>query len=436
MTDTGEKISFFDPETRDCPWHAYKRLRDDQPIWQDPKTGMFFMTRYEDIKAALANIEVFTNAVGSAAGLTEKAMKPTDPEELAAFEQMQREEKQLQAMYEEHGWLPAPTLDALDEPKHNELRRMFDHAFRPGRIKELDPFVEELTRDLFAAFADKGRCEFVSEYAIPLPLYTIGKQMGVPSEDMPMIKAWTDAWVQRMGLDQTFEERKWSAEREIEAQQYFQAIFERLREKPEDTVLSDLVNRVIPEWDRPLNDNELHAEMMADLFVGGSETTTNALSGGVRLLIENPDVWDKLSSDPDKYIPVFMEEVVRLEGPVQGLLRELSEEVTMHGVTMPAGSIVNMRFGAANRDERHFGDDVDEVNLERPKPKGHLAFGFGNHFCLGAPLARREMYWGFKVITDNVEEMWFIEGENDFAIAKNYFLRGLEKLNIGFTLKG
>ena len=313
---------------------------------------------------------------------------------------------------------------------------MFDHAFRPNRIKELDPFVAKLTKDLFDAFIDNGRCEWVADVAIPLPLYVIGQQMGMPAEDMPMIKAWTDAWVQRMGLDQTFEERKWSAEQEIEAQQYFQAYFDRLRVTPEDTVLSDLVTSEIPEWDRTLTNEELHGEMMADLFVGGSETTTNALSGGVRLLIENPNIWDQLTSDPEKYIPTFMEEVVRLEGPVQGLLRELGEDVEMHGVHMPAGSIVHLRFGAANRDERHYGDSTDVIDLERPKPKTHLGFGFGNHFCMGAPLARREMYWGFKELVDRIEEMWFIEGENDFAYQKNYFLRGLDHLNIGFKAKG
>ena len=108
---------------------------------------------------------------------------------------------------------------------------------------------------------------------MPLPLIVIGKQMGAPEEDIWRIKAWTDAWVQRLGMMQTEEEMVWSTEQEIEAQHYFQPIFERLRREPDDTLLSDLVNTEIPEWGRPLNDNELHAEMMADTFVGGSETT-------------------------------------------------------------------------------------------------------------------------------------------------------------------
>ena len=428
-----DEISFFDPATNDCPYHAYERLREDAPIWQDPVTGMFVMTRFADIKKVLVDVEVFTNAVGSAAGMTEKALKPTDPEELAKHEQMLEEEKILAQMYVDKGWTPTATLDAYDEPQHMELRRLFDKAFRPGRIKQLDPFVEELTNDLFDAFVGAGHCEWVEALAIPLPLYVIGKQMGVPAADMPQIKKWTDAWIQRMGLQQSFEERVWSAEQEIEAQHYFQPIFERLRVTPEDTLLSDLVNTEIPEWGRPLNDNELHSEMMADLFVGGSETTTNALSGGMRMLCEQPDVWAQLKSDPEKYIPVFIEEVLRLEGPVQGLLRELSQDVEMHGVHMPAGSIVNLRFASANRDGDEF-VDPEKLDLERERPKAHLGYGFGSHFCLGAPLARRELYWGFKILTERIDEVRFAEGKNDFSYHPNYFLRALKELHIEFTL--
>jgi cytochrome P450 len=281
---------------------------------------------------------------------------------------------------------------------------------------------------------DKGRCEWVTEFAIPLPLYVIGRQMGVPDEDMPQIKEWTDAWIQRMGLMQTPEERIWSAEQEIDAQNYFQKRYEALREQPNDTLLSDLVNNQVKEWGRTLSDNELHSEMMADLFVGGSETTTNALSGGVLLLIRNPDIWDRVSGDPDRWLEPFVEEILRLESPVQCLLRETSEDIEVHGVTIPAGAIVSLRYGAANRDENKFANPED-FDLERKNPRAHLAFGLGSHHCLGAPLARRELYYGFKVLFERFEEMWFVDGENDFHYAPNYFLRALKHLNIGFKLK-
>ncbi|MFZ0977132.1 MAG: cytochrome P450, partial [Solirubrobacteraceae bacterium] len=230
------------------------------------------------------------------------------------------------------------------------------------------------------------------------------------------------------------EERIWSAEQEIEAQNYFQEKYEELRQEPKDTLLSDLVNNQVKEWGRTLTDNELHSEMMADLFVGGSETTTNALSGGVLLLIQNPNIWDKVSSDTDRFLEPFVEEILRLESPVQCLLRETSEDIEIHGVTIPEGAIVSLRYGAANRDNNKF-ENPEDFDLERKNPRSHLAFGLGSHHCLGAPLARRELYYGFKVLFERFEEMWFIDGENDFHYNRNYFLRALNHLNIGFKLK-
>jgi cytochrome P450 len=255
--------------------------------------------------------------------------------------------------------------------------------------------------------------------------------MGAPEDDIWRIKAWTDAWVQRLGMMQTHEETVWSTEQEIEAQHYFQAIFERLRAEPDDTLLSDLVNTVIPEWGRTLNDNELHAEMMADTFVGGSETTTNALGEGVRLLIEHPRAWDQVKSDPDTYVPLLCEEVLRLESPVQGLFRSVAVDTEIGGVHVPPGSILNIRYAAANRDPSQFECPAD-LDLDRPNVRAHLAFGFGTHHCLGAPLARRELAIGFRAVVDRFHEMWFIDGANDFEHHPNFCLRALKHLHVGF----
>jgi cytochrome P450 len=170
--------------------------------------------------------------------------------------------------------------------------------------------------------------------------------------------------------------------------------------------------------------------MMADTFVGGSETTTNALSGGIKLLIEHPAEWERLKSDPEKYLPVLVEEVLRLESPVQALFRNTTVEMTMHGVDIPAGSMVSIRYASANRDEAMFGD-APEFRLDRTDGRTHLAFGHGVHHCLGAPLARRELLHGFRAVVERIDEMWFIDGANDFAIAPNYSLRALENLHVG-----
>jgi cytochrome P450 len=417
------EINFFDPETNDCPYPAYQTLRDEAPVWQDPRTGMFFVTRYDDIRAILLDTKRFSNGVGNGANNTGKAVQADDP--------IAQRAERLAKLYEERGWTPAPSLDARDEPNHMQMRRMFDHAFRPSAIKEIDPYVEHLAYELLEGFLADGKCEWVQQYAIPLPLYVIGRQVGVPDEDLPRIKGWTDKWIKRMGLMQSDEEAEESVLAEIEAQHYFQPMFERLRAEPNDTLLSTLVNREIPEWGRPLNDNELHAEMMADLFVGGSETTTNALAAGVILLIENPELWQQLSAEPEKYLPTFCEEVIRVESPVQGLLREAAEDIVLHGVEIPAGSVLMLRYASGNRDERVFECPAD-IDLERSKPRRHLGFGVGTHHCLGAPLARRELLYGFKALVDLVEDMWFIEGANDFSYHQNFFLRAVKEVHIGF----
>ena len=153
------------------------------------------------------------------------------------------------------------------------MRKLFDAAFKPSAIREIDGYVEEVAYRLVDDFIGAGRCEWVSQLAIPLPLYVIGRQVGVPDEDLPQIKVWTDAWIKRMGLMQTHDEMRWSVEMEIEGQHYFQKLFDKLRAEPDDTLLSSLVNTEVAEWGRPLTDNELHAEMFADVFVGGAETT-------------------------------------------------------------------------------------------------------------------------------------------------------------------
>lgn len=403
------QVDFFEPAINDCPYHAYRTLRDDAPVWFDERLRAYMVTRHDDVLAVLQDTERFISAA--------KASRT-------------RANPEVLALYEKKGWVPGPTLAGRDDPNHKQMRALFDHAFRPRRIRQLEPQIRGLAHELISDFIDDGRCDWVRQFAVPLPLIVIGIQMGADPADIWRIKAWTDAWVQRLGLMQTREETLWSTEMEIEAQHYFQAIFERLREEPDDTLLSDLVTTEIPEWGRCLTDNELHAEMMADTFVGGSETTTNALSGGVRLLIEHPDQWDRLKSDPDTYLPVLVEEVLRLESPVQRLMRTAAVDVELHGVTIPAGSMVVVGYGAANRDDRLF--EAPEVfDLDRSDARKHVSFGFGTHFCLGAPLARRELSFGFGALVELIDEMWFVD-ETDLTIAPNYFLRALQRLDIGF----
>jgi len=408
-------VNLFDAEVQRCPYPAYQQLRDEAPVFKCPATGMFVVTRFDDVRTVLTDATNFVNDAS-----LRMASRPVTDRQKAVIE-----------LFETEGWLPAPTLAGRDNPEHKEMRAIFNQAFRPKVVNRLDPEVRDLAYELINDFIDDGHCEFVRQFAIPLPLVIIGRQMGADPADIWKIKEWTEAFFHRIGMMLDPAQELDTVRKEIEAQHYFQPIFERLRKEPNNTLLSELVNTVIKEWGRPLNDNELHAEMMADTFVGGSETTTNALSAGVKLLIENKDVWEQLKSDPEKYAKVFIEEVLRLESPVQSLMRVTANDVELSGAQIPACSMVNVRYGAANRDERRF-EEPEKINLERKTPGGHMAFGSGVHHCLGAPLARRELIWSFTALAEKVDDMWFAEGKNTFDYHPHYLLRSLKELHIEF----
>ena len=415
-----ESVDLTNVDIQQCPFPAYKTLRNEAPVYKDPKTGFFIITKYEDIRNVLTDTKNFSNTLG-AAGQQAEANLNSD-----------HVEKGIQ-LFQDKGWVPAPTLAGRDNPNHKQMRSVFDQLFGPKKIKELEPEIEQLAYSLITRFLSDGYCDWVEQFSIPFPLMIIGRQMGIRNEeDLWKIKRASSAFFQRISMMLSEEEELEAIEKEIEAQHYFQPIFEELRMHPDETLLSQLVNTEIKEWGRTLNDNELHAEMMADTFVGGSDTTQSALAAGMKMLIEQPKIWRQLKEDPDKYLKVFVEEVVRLECPVQSLMRQASNDVSIGSVNIPKGSVINVRYASANRDEDIY-ENPDEIDLERKKPGAHLGYRSGIHHCLGAPLARRELYWGFKAVVDLIDTMKFADGKNNFQYHPHYLLRSLKTLHIEFA---
>jgi cytochrome P450 len=221
------EVNFFDEATNECPYGAYQVLRDDAPAWWDPRTGMLLVTRYDDVRSLLSDTDAYGN---------ERKSRVAGPPEV--LERAQR----MRHLYEKKGWVPAATLAGRDDPGHRQMRSMFDHAFRPSRIKALDPFVRDVAHRLIDGFIDAGCCDWAAEFAVPLPLIVIGRQMGAREEDIWRIKLGPTHGVRRLGMMQSEEEERWSVEMEIEAQHYFQEIFDRVCGQPDDSLISDLVN--------------------------------------------------------------------------------------------------------------------------------------------------------------------------------------------------
>ncbi len=410
-------ISFTDPEILACPYAAYARLRDEAPVYHDPGTGTYVITRYEDVRRILLDPASF----GSAGYLDQV----TDA-------MLAERAERVRSLYRERGWLPGPALGFIDDPRHADVRAIFEKAFRAGRIKELDPRIRDIAFSLVGQIAAKGSCDFVDEVAIPFPLQVTGLITSVPEEDLPDIRRWTDAFIRRFGLMISEEEERECVLLEIEAQHYLKGIIDRLRANPDDTLLSDIVNTPMRDGTL-LTDNELLAHLMADTFVGGSETTTSALSAGMRMIGENAELRSRLTADPDRHMRAFIEEVLRLESPVQGLYRVTSQPVELHGVSIPGGAVLNLRYASANRDEHQFAEP-ERLNVDRRAPGSHLAFGSGIHHCVGATLARRELHWGFMAVLQCLDDIE-LDTSNDFVHAPSLMLRRLQSLRINYTAR-
>ena len=407
--------SFMDPDIQECPFPLYEKLLDEAPVYLDPVSGFYVVSRYDDLRTVLADPVTFPSG-----GLYERVRESVDADRA----------DRITKLYQTKGWLPANSLAVLDDPRHADVRRIFDNAFRAGKIKLLEPVVRNTAYELVDAFAADGQCELVRQYCIPLPLIVIGIQMGARKEDIWRIKSWTEAVIRRISIMITEEEERECVEKEIEGQHYFKKVLDELRLRPDGTVLSDLVNTPLSDGST-LTDNEMFAHLMADTFVGGSETTTNAMAAGVWMLCKNPDQYAKLKSDPERYMKPFVEEVLRLESPVQGLFRSASRDVDLAGVTIPAGAMMDLRYAAANRDPRHF-DCPEKIDLDRKNAGSHLAFASGIHHCLGAPLARRELFWGFTALLEKLDNIRLSSANGDVEHVPHYFLRSIKELHISF----
>lgn len=419
---TQEKNHLLDPETLECPYPLYAEMRMESPVYKDPVSGYYIVTGYEALRKVLLDEEHFR-------GVAVRGTEVVDVSRLREAEHVER----MRCKFADEGWVPGLSLGMYGEPDHKQLRSVFEKFLRASKIKELAPFVEQTAHRLIDRFIDKGGCEIVSQFAVPLPMIVFGTQMGMREEDCWRIKEWTDAWVQRFGAIQSEEADMANVAKQIEAQRFFQPLIEKLRREPDGSLFSDLINEEVPGWGRTLNNNELHAHLMADTFVGGSETTANAISAGFVHLCRDRETWRKLKSDPERYLRPFVEEVLRLESPVLHLARVTQKEFELDGTVIPAGSLILMGFGAANRDPRHF-PDPDVLDLDRGNTGSHLTFGSGGHHCIGAPLARRELMGAFQAVIERIDDLWLAEG-NDFRHVPNVYLRILRKLHIEFDAK-
>jgi cytochrome P450 len=405
--------TIVDPAIIKCPYSFYQRLHAEQPVFRDPVTGMYVVSKYTDMQALIKDTKTFSNDLM----LLDKVPHKTPTE--------------AQRIFREEGFARPQCLQRNDPPQHTRFRKLVDRAFTASRVRELTPYIDDVVRQLIddmiaANCSGPNGIDFVRMFAVPLPCIVIADQLGMPREDIPDLKKWSDALLDPTGLMISPEREIECAKQVVEFQHYFARKIEERRQAPRDDIMTALVQHMDGS-DAPLTTEEI-LNLMEQLLTGGNETTTSTLSAALLLLIQHPEQEQQLRADPSpEAIRNFVEEALRMETPVQGLFRQTTAEAVVSGVTIPKDSIVMLRHGAVNRDPERF-DAPDSFDVQRKNAGAQLAFGAGVHFCPGAMLARQELASAFTQLLDRFERFELVQGQPTDDYRMSFFLRGLNQL--------
>ena len=392
--------AMLDPEVLGNPYPLYHRLRSESPVHWDPLLRVWVVTRYEDVIQVLRDFSA--QRTPPPAQLTTMGLSALNPVAQVMVKQML----------------------FLDPPAHTRIRGLASAAFTPARVEGLRSHIREIVQNLLKPVISAGRMNLITDLAEPLPCIVTAEMLGVPVEDHRQLKSWSQDFAEILG---NFQHNPDRVQRILKCTEemtaYFRAAMRSERLRPEGLV-NALKNAEIG-GDR-LTEEEVISNCIITM-VGGQETTTNLLGNGVVALLRNPGELERLRANPS-LIPSAVEELLRFESPTQYTARIAAHDIELGGKQIQKKQAVFAVLGAGNRDPERFANP-DQLDLARPDNK-HLAFGWGAHFCFGAPLARIEAQIAFEELL----------GLQNWALATdklnwrtNLALRGLTTLPISFT---
>jgi cytochrome P450 len=404
MTDNIVDLDATDPSYKANPYPLYSALRESAPARRITLNTMpaWLVTRYDDVRRLLADPRL-SNSLDN--------LSP----ELAAAGAWVLGERMLGL---------DRNLLRSDAPAHTRLRRLVSKAFTAGRIEQLSPRVQQMADELVDRFAWRGTAELISEFAFPLPLMVIMELLGMPAADWDQFRHWAEMTVPR-GPDSLAEE----AEGYAAIRAYFvDLVAAKTRDCGGDDLLSALA--AVREEGQHLDEDELLG-MAWLLFTAGHSTTVDLIGSGTLALLRDPDQLAALRADPDR-LPAAIEEMVRYDGAIElGISRFTTEEITLGDVTIPGGGeVVFLAIAAADRDPDRF-TDPDRFDSTRAE-SGHLGFGHGSHYCLGAPLARMQATIALRTLLDRCANLTLAVDPDELPWQVNPHLRGPGMLPVRF----
>jgi cytochrome P450 len=403
-----DRFNYPAPKVLEQPFDFYEALRTEAPVYRVPGTDVFIVSRYDDLIYAGQHPEIFSS---------KRVWMVSDDPEVAAIRAK--------------GFPDSNSLTATDPPEHQRFRSLAVKVFSPRRFAQMEAGVRNLCNQLVDAFIADGEADLQRQYATPLPLIVITDLLGLDHADMVDLKRWSDDYSEAMASHS----RPMPRHRVLECAQsltdlqlYFNRKIDERRASPGDDTISDIVrlNDASPD---PVSQIEL-VDMIRIFLIGGNETTALAIGTMMHRLLERPERYEVLMRDPT-LAPKVVEEALRHDSPTQWSGRTTAVDTTLGGVDIPAGSRVYLMWGSGNRDPAKFTDRPDQFDGNRKSPVGHAAFGFGPHFCVGAPLARMEMRLTLEVFLARLRNLRLSPG-NEIRYHAHPILRGVEHLYVQF----
>ncbi|HSJ98275.1 MAG TPA: cytochrome P450 [Myxococcota bacterium] len=405
------------PAWRGDPYPHYRELRDHAPVYWAPATRAWCVSRYEDVLFVLRSPELFSSRA-MFTYLMNQGHEGRPPFSWPMLRFLVR--FVWKARLNPFEFATARNLIAEDGDRHTALRAIVNRGFTPRRIAAWEARAREIVAESMAKLRSGAAFDLVEDLAIPLPVNVIAEMLGVETSRRQDFKRWSDAIVENAtGASRADPFNARFVTTILELIPYMRRIAEQRRRAPTD----DLVSTIVAQQDgaQALTIREVIQFAML-LLVAGNETTTNLIGNAVTALLDHPDQLARVARDPS-LVPVAIEETLRYDAPVQILFRTATQDVEIAGTRIPKGAYVAPILGSANRDERRF-RDPDRFDLTRDS-QGHLGFGFGKHFCLGASLARLEARCALEAL---VPELPRLERDRPRELVDSFLVRGPRRL--------
>jgi len=409
---TAREIDILDPALYDDPWETYRWLRNEAPLYRDEGNDLWVASTHEDVSHVSRHDKLYSAAQG---------VRPR---------------------------IAAPmSIISMDDPEHTRQRRIVSKGFTPRKVRELTQHMRDITNEVLDEIQGKGEIDFVSDFAIHVPLIVLAELMGLDPGMRLQLQEWSDAM---MAGDNHIDPDDPVLNRSAEAFGAFAdhviGLIEERRKNPTDDLIGILTGAfdagaLEHEWEGPSGDTPIREDLADDellmflvlLLVAGNETTRNAITGGLLYFSRFPEEQQKLIEHPE-LIDLAVEEIVRMASPVLSFHRTVTEDHTYKGVDFKVGDRILMLYQSANRDERVF-DEPDRFRVDRD-PNPHLGFGVGTHYCFGANLARAEIKVVYDELFKRLRDIRVPDPDAALHRMRSTLVLGIETLPAVFTPVG